>query len=210
MDPRVAHQCVERRELPARRVSGPASLEEVIARRRSRTDFDAAPLTEDELAQLFWSGQGQTDSEGRRAAPSAARTYPLELYAAVPNCILHYIPGLHAVDARAYEGDIRYDVMRVSFGQPSLASAGAIFILAVAIERSRSVFGGRSERYVLLEAGHVAENVLLQATALGLRSTAVGNFDEMALQHLLVLPPGEIPVLLVAVGGPHIDGADQR
>ena len=99
--------------------------------------------------------------------------------------------------------------MRVSFGQPSLASAGAIFIIAVAMERSRRQFGGRSERYVLLEAGHVAENMLLEATALGLRCTPVGNFDEMSLQHLLALPHAEIPVLLVAVGGPHAGRTDE-
>lgn len=175
-------------------------------RRRSYREFDELELMQDDLAQLFWAGQGITDTEGRRAAPSADQTYPIELYAAVPEGILHYLPAEHAVESRPYDGDLRCDLMMAALGQPSIAAAGAIFVISVVMERSWQRFGELSERYVLLEAGHVAQNLLLEATALGLRCTPVGNLDDMSVQSVLGLPPHELPVYLVAVGGPR----DQR
>jgi SagB-type dehydrogenase family enzyme len=188
--------------LPAPSAGDAGSLADVLSRRRSYAEFDGLELEQGDLAQLFWAGQGLTDADGRRAAPSAGQTYPIELYAAVPEGILHYLPAEHAVEFRTYDGDLRIDLMMAALGQPSIAAAGAIFVISVVIERSRRRFGALSERYALLEAGHVAQNLLLQATALGLRCTPVGNVDDISVHGVLGLPPREMPVYLVAVGGP--------
>ena len=193
-------------QLPAPALGNDTSLEDAIARRRSFREFDGLALEQGEIGQLFWAGQGVTDAEGRRAAPSAGQTYPIELYAATPDGILHYLPAEHAAAYRPYEGDLRADLMMAALGQPSIAAAGAIFVVSVVMERSRQRFGGLSERFVLLEAGHVAQNLLLQATALGLRCTPVGNLDDISVHGVLGLPSRELPVYLVAVGGPR----DQR
>jgi SagB-type dehydrogenase family enzyme len=193
-------------QLPRPSLRNDTSLEDVISRRRSLREFDDLALEQQEIGQLFWAGQGVTDAEGRRAAPSADQTYPIELYAATPDGILHYLPAEHAVEYRPYDGDLRVDLMMAALGQPSIATAGAIFVICVVMERSRQRFGGLSERFVLLEAGHVAQNLLLQATALGLRCTPVGNLDDISVHSVLRLPSRELPVYLVAVGGPR----DQR
>ncbi len=190
------------RQLPPPVIDGHESLEHILCLRRSCNEFDALALEETDLAQLFWAGQGVTASDARRTAPSAGQAYPIELYAAVPEGILHYLPGAHAVEVAGYEGDLRCDLMMAALGQPSIASAGAIFVICVILHRSRAQFGARGERYAWFEAGHVAENLLLQATALGLRCTPVGNVDDMSVHTVLSLPPEHLPVYLVAVGGP--------
>jgi SagB-type dehydrogenase family enzyme len=189
-------------ELPAATHGVVGSLSHTIEHRRSLREFDGLALEEADLAQLFWSGQGITDADGLRAAPSAERTYPIELYAAVPEDILHYLPVEHAVESRPYDGDLRCDLMMAALGQPSIAAAGAIFVIVAVMERARHRFGALGERFTMLEAGHVAQNLLLQATALGLRCTPVGNLDDISVQRILGLPSHELPVYLVAVGGP--------
>jgi SagB-type dehydrogenase family enzyme len=61
-------------------------------------------------------------------------------------------------------------------------------------------FGERGVRYVHMEAAHAAQNVQLQATALGLGSVVVGSFKEAEISRIVGLPEGEEPVYLMAVG----------
>jgi len=67
-------------ELPRPRFEGGLSVEEALASRRSIRDYARTALTLDEISRLFWAGQGLTDAEGFRTAPSAGGLYPLELY----------------------------------------------------------------------------------------------------------------------------------
>jgi nitroreductase len=75
-------------------------------------------------------------------------------------------------------------------------------ILAIDIEHMKRRCGDKAEQYSLLEAGHVAQNVLLQATALGLASVPVGGLDEKKVAAALKLPAGTRPVYLLPVGYP--------
>ena len=67
--------------------------------------------------------------------------------------------------------------------------------------RTSAKYGGRGERYVHIEAGHAAENVCLQAVALGLGTTVVGAFSDAEVKRLLGLGEEE-PLLLIPVGKP--------
>jgi nitroreductase len=53
---------------------------------------------------------------------------------------------------------------------------------------------------MLREAGHVAQNMLLQATALELAAVPVGGFDPKPIGRALALPPGEQVLYLLPVG----------
>jgi len=188
-------------ELPPPAHDGDLSVERALQARRSVRDFDGEPLSEREVGQLLWAAQGVTHPDGRRTAPSGDRAYPIELYAAVPEEVHHYLPNEHAVEVTPYDGDVRHDLMAAALGQPSVYSAGAIFVIAAVM--ARSPHSARlAERYVLLEAGHVAENLILQATALRLRCTPVVFVDQRSVQLVLGLPADHLPVYLVAVGGP--------
>lgn len=196
-----------KRALPPPSLSGSVSLEEAIAHRRSFRDFDDTTLTDAEIGQLLWAAQGVTDAEGHRAAPSDHAAYPIELYVAVPDGVLHYLPAEHAVEAAGYAGDLRMDLMHAALGQPSVVMAGAVFVFSVVARRSEDASASRAQRYMDFEVGHAAQNLLLQATALGLHATSVGNVDDISVHHIMGIGAHHehgLPVYLVAVGGPRV------
>jgi len=68
--------------------------------------------------------------------------------------------------------------------------------------RTARKYGRRAQRYVQLEAGHAAQNILLQAAALRLGCTPVGAFDDDRVHSLLDVASEERPLYLIPVGHP--------
>ena len=186
--------------LPPPDQTGQVTLEQTLARRRSVREFAAQPLTEQQLSQLLWAAQGITHPERLRAAPSAGALYPLELYVATADGFYHYDPGEHRLDRHA-EGDLRPALCRASWQQEFVQEAPAVFVIAAVYERTERKYGRqRGPRYVHMEAGHAAENVLLQAVALGLGAVAVAAFQDEQVQKVLSLPREQQPLYLIPVG----------
>jgi len=77
-----------------------------------------------------------------------------------------------------------------------------VVAIAATERRTTQKYGSRGVRYVHMEAGHVAQNILLQATALGLGGTPVGAFDDDAVAKLLRLNRDEQPLYLLPLGRP--------
>ena len=77
-------------------------------------------------------------------------------------------------------------------------------------ERTAAKYGDRAERYTLLEAGHVTQNLLLQATALGLGAVPIGAFGELEVQQALGIPDDHQPAYVVPVGRPLRTGDGPR
>jgi SagB-type dehydrogenase family enzyme len=192
-------------QLPAPARSGGPPLEELLERRRSVRDFAARPLTLAAAAQLAWAAQGVTHRDGLRTAPSAGALYPLELYivaGAVEGLepgIYRYLPAGHRL-ARVAAGDRRQPLSAAALGQAWVADAPAIFVLAAVYERTTGKYAGRGRRYVHMEAGHAAQNLFLQAGALGLSTVVVGAFDDPAVASVLHLPHGVTPLGILPVG----------
>ena len=186
--------------LPAARATGSMSLEEAIAQRRSIREFSSRSPSDEQLGQLLWAAQGVTDPvRGLRAAPSAGALYPLEVYVARADGLYHYEPrahGLRRVDAR----DARGAIGRAAFDQAAVVHAPVVLAIVGVVARTRAKYGERAERYVALEAGHAAENVLLEATALGLAAVPVGAFDDDQLRDALGLGSDATPLYVVPVG----------
>ena len=188
--------------LPEPRVTGVISLEEVLAARRSERDFTREPLTLDDLSQLLWSAQGITEPDGRgRAAPSAGGTYPLELYVVNHLGLYHYLPSDHSLEVLG-EDDLRPALAEAALGQQHVADAPAVVVITAVFARTEERYGERAERYVYLEAGHAAQNVLLQAVALDLGAVPVGAFHDEDVRRLLGLPADHVPLYLIPVGHP--------
>jgi SagB-type dehydrogenase family enzyme len=170
---------------------GMLTLDQAIAARRSTRLFADEPLTSAELSHLLTAAQGITEKTLKhRAAPSASATYPIELYPVVHNVtglsagIYHYV----AIDEeleRVRLGNFREAIVEAGDGQAHLGESGVCFVFAAAFERTREVHGERGDRYVLLEAGHIGENICLTATALGLGVCTVGSFDDSAVNDLI-------------------------
>jgi len=188
-------------KLPQPERRGPLSLEEALARRRSQRTFTNEPLTAEMLSQLLWASSGVTHEDGHRTAPSAGALYPLEIYLASASGFFHYEPRAHQL-AMVLEPDLRREISRASLDQEALMEAPAVFVLAAVYERTAAKYGPRAERYVHLEAGHVAQNLLLQPVSLGLGAVPIGAFDDEKLHRALGLPRNHRPVYLVPVGHP--------
>jgi len=178
------------------------SLQNVLSARRSIRSFSQSELTRDQLAQLLWAAQGISDPDaGLRVAPSAGALYPLKLDAVIAAGIFRYEPHENRLWLRA-ASDRRSAIAEAAYGQSWLALAPCLLSLAAIMDRSATKYGARAERFVHLEVGHTAQNVLLAATALGLGATPVGAFDDATLARLLELEPTAQPIYLIAVGSP--------
>lgn len=188
--------------LPAPTRTGRMSLEEALARRRSVREFAAKSLPEAVLGQLLWAAQGITHPDGLRTAPSAGALYPLEVYVVTAAGFYHYNPHSHALERRS-GSDLRPALARAALEQESVREAGAVVVFAAVVERTARRYGpARTPRYVALEVGHAAQNMLLEATALGLGAVPIGAFHDADVQRALSLPKDEEPVYLVPVGYP--------
>jgi SagB-type dehydrogenase family enzyme len=188
--------------LPDPRLEGPLSLEEAIQRRRSTRSFTPEPLTMTEISQLLWAAQGITDPRGYRAAPSAGALYPLELYVLTPDAAFHYEPDGHAISMISID-DLRAPLYEAALSQEPILEAPLILVVTAVYERTAAKYGAeRGARYVQLEAGHAAQNVLLQAVSLGLGAVSIGAFDDRQVGEVLSLPPDHQPLYLIAVGHP--------
>ncbi len=187
--------------LPAPRTEGGAALADTLRLRRSVREFDGTPLSRAELGQLLWAAQGVTDDQGFRTAPSAGAKFPTELYLVDASGVSHYAPAAHALD-RVADGDRRRALSDAAFSQAWIADAPAVLVITAVVSRTAAKYGGRAERYCLIEAGHVGQNVLLQAVALELGAVPVGGFDDAQVARAVSLPEGHEPMLLIPVGRP--------
>jgi SagB-type dehydrogenase family enzyme len=186
--------------------SGPA-IEAVIEARRSRRAYGPGALRLEDLSRLLHAASGITDqARGFRSAPSAGALYPIELYAVVHDVaslregVYHYSPAGHALEM-VRVGDLRSGILVAGIGQEMLARAQVCLVLTAIFQRTRWRYRERAYRYILLEAGHIAQNVYLTATGLGLGSCAVGAFLDDELNRLVgVDGSDEAALYLLTVG----------
>ena len=75
-----------------------------------------------------------------------------------------------------------------------------MLVIAADYQRTAQKYGTRAQRYIYIEAGQVAQNVYLQATALGLGTVLVGVFDGLKSREVLGLPVDHTPLGLLPLG----------
>jgi SagB-type dehydrogenase family enzyme len=185
--------------LPAPTTSGSVPLEQAIASRRSHREFGGAP-GDAQLSQLLWAAQGITDkATGKRAVPSAGALYPLDVFVARSDGVFRYRPEQNAIE-KVSGTDRRAAIARASLDQDAVRSAPILIVLIGTPARLRPKYGDRSERYMFMEAGHAAQNVLLEAQALGLSSVPVGAFEDDALREAIGAPSGTTPLYVLPIG----------
>lgn len=194
-------------DLPAPRKDSAYSLERSLSERRSVREFSEAALTLVEVSQLLWAAQGVTGTGGLRTAPSAGALYPLAVYLVVGNVrdmaagVYKYEPLKHQL-AQIATQDEREHLASAASDQEWVAGGAVVLVLTGVERRTTGKYGERGVRYVHMEAGHAAQNVLLQAVALGLGGAVVGAFDDERVRKVLSLPKGEQPLYLVPLGRP--------
>ena len=186
------------------------SLQETLQYRRSRRRYGAGPLALEQLAMLLWASQGISGQSGNfyfRTAPSAGALYPVETYLsvrnveAVPAGLYHFQPAEFILE-RLQEGFCGDKVAAAALGQRFLADAAVVFIWSALLRRNFSKYGHRGLRYVMMDAGHICQNLLLAAEGLELAACPVAAFYDDQLNELLALDGQEESVIYLAGVGP--------
>ena len=116
-----------------------------------------------------------------------------------PSQVMHYLPDGHRAQTRAVP-DLRPGLKAAAFGQPHTGAAPAIIVVAAVPGRTRRKYGARAEAFTQLEAGHAAQDILLQAAARGLAAVPVGSLDPARAAATLALPPGQTVLYFIPVG----------
>jgi len=191
--------------LPRPHLESRVSIERCLLARRSVRSYRSGPLTLAETGQLLWAAQGITAEGYLRTAPSAGALYPLETYLvageleALAPGVYHYRPERHDL-VLAKSGDLRRDLARAAGGQDCVRDGAITVLFAAVYARTGSKYGERAARYVHMEAGHAAQNVCLQATALGIGVVTVGAFRDENVKQIAGLPWNQEPIYLMPVG----------
>ena len=202
MSPAIPTQTIQ---LPEPRTDGDISVEQALQSRRSVRSYKKAPLNLTEISQLVWAAQGITHGRGFRTAPSAGALYPLELYVIagqvkdLPSAIYKYRPNRHEL-VSIISGDKRSELSRAALRQGAIKRAPVVLLFCAVYARTTGKYGQRGLRYVYMEVGHAAQNVSLQAIALGLQTAVIGAFRDEAVKDIAQLPVDEQPLYLVPVG----------
>ncbi|MFH1141633.1 MAG: SagB/ThcOx family dehydrogenase [Chloroflexota bacterium] len=191
--------------LPQPNFRGQVSLGEALLKRRSVREYADRPLTLEEVSQLLWAAQGLTADWGGRTAPSAGALYPLELYlvagsiSGLPPGVYRYMPQEHSL-FKAADGDPRASLAQATLDQAWVKEAAADIVVAAVYERTTRKYGEKGIQYVHIEAGHAAQNLLLQATAMGLGAVPVVAFYDEQVVSILGLPENTRPLYILPVG----------
>jgi SagB-type dehydrogenase family enzyme len=190
-----------------------ASLGEAIAQRLSCRRFAKTALPLTRLSTLLRHGYGLGTSyrvgdweTSERPLPSAGACYPLELYL--------FIRRVEGVEEGTYHYCVRDSALEflgpapsptavgeLFLNQPWLADAQAVVVATAVPSRLLHRYGDRGYRYLLIEAGHLGQNLALVAAATGSASLCLGGFFDDELSRVLGLDPMlEVPLYGVAVG----------
>lgn len=192
-------------KLPRPRTTGEMSLEEAIVKRQSVRSFSKKQLSLEEISQLLWAAYGPRDVDSvtgaSKTVPSAGALYPMEIYMVSADGVFHYFPSSHSLKEIS-DKDLRLALSGAALRQEAIAQAAVNFVIACVYDRICWKYGERGMRYAHVEAGHIAQNIHLQAVCLGLGSAPIGAFSDTAVKKTLYLPKDNIPLYIIPVGHP--------
>ncbi len=191
----------EKISLPPPKTTGAVSLEQLLAKRRSIREFSSKDLDYTQIGQLAWAGQGITDSAtGYRTAPSAGALYPITLYFATSDGLFAYDPQQHALEEISTT-DVRRRLATAA-AQKEIADAPCDIIIAGDVNKLRPKYAQKARRFAMLEAGHIAQNILLEAVSLQLAAVPIGAFEAKNVATTCNLPTALEPFYIICVGYP--------
>lgn len=200
-------------DLPGRDFNLDVSLGTVLEKRRSIREFLLKPLNLEVVGRLLHTSYGvrgyrHIDNQWTydRPSPSAGGLYPLELYIA-SQTIENLADGIYHYDARAHQlelirtGLFHPMLANMTIGQQMICDANLVIIISAIFQRTMWKYGQRGYRYVLIDAGHLGQNLYLNAIALGLGTVAIGGFFDNELNSLIGLPSEEEQIIYLACIG---------
>ena len=192
-------------ELTGPETRGSISFEEAIKNRNSCRRFKREELKINQISQLLWAAYGirctDTIQGISLTVPSAGATYPMEIYLIEKRGVFRYLRESHDLE-EVYAGDVRKKLARSALGQDAVEKAPVVFVIACVYRRICGRYGERGIRYAYMEAGHIAQNILLEGVSLGLQGTPIGAFHEEDVKDSIRLPDDHDPLYIIPIGLP--------
>jgi SagB-type dehydrogenase family enzyme len=182
-------------------------LDRSLVRRRSASAFSAAMPSKRALSRLLRLAHGIDADRARGPVPSAGGLQALELYLVnlehswLPSGAYHFDRAGNHLSQIVSVANRQEWVARV----PSLGliNSGAIlFVLVGDYARVETKYGARGLRFLLIEAGHLAQNLCLLAASLDLCALPLGGFFEREIARHLILPASDEVLYLLLCGRP--------
>lgn len=194
--------------------ASPSDVGKLIEERRSCRRFARAVVPFDKISKILNSSYGTTglrdDAElpwpiWARAVPSAGGLYPLEIYAAIRNVesvsegVYHFNPVYQQLE-RLSRSETR-ELCGSLFYPESVDNANLLLVISAVFLRTMKKYGPRGYRYILLEAGHCAQNICLLSAECGLATLCLGGFRDSDMNRALGLDGrAEAVIYCIAVG----------
>ena len=189
------------------------TLQSAINNRQSRRQFKGESISLTELSFLLWATQGirQPIDYGHalRTVPSAGARHALETYLAVLNVdslgagFYRYLPVSHSILVERLDGLAGQKIKQASFNQDWMADAAVVFIWTTLPYRMEWRYGLAAHRVILLDAGHVCQNLYLACEAIGAGTCAVAAYDQEQMDRVLGIDgDNEFVIYTAAVGRP--------
>ena len=181
------------------------SVETALSKRRSSRMYTDRQVNLQDLGQLLWAALGITGHYDKRTAPSAGALHQMSVTVtaagveSLPPGVYRYRPEHHDL-LLLREGDCRAGLRAAADHQEAIGISPVDIVIAGAPAAVMEKYGERGHRYLHMEAGHIAQNIYLQATALDLSTASMAAFDDEALSKAAQLRPDEIALYVMPVG----------
>jgi len=189
----------------------PVTLQSAIENRRSRRKFGGESISLTELSFLLWATQGIRQPMGSghalRTVPSAGARHALETYLAVSNVdnldkgFYRYLPLSHSLLVERSDDRAVQKIAQASFNQRWMADAAVIFLWAAIPYRMEWRYGLAAHKVILLDAGHVCQNLYLACEAVGVGTCAVAAYEQEQIDEVLGLNGDDEFVIYTAAVG---------
>jgi SagB-type dehydrogenase family enzyme len=186
-------------------------LQYAINNRRSRRKYTTKPLSLIDLSFLLWATQGirrvMDSGHALRTVPSAGSRHALETYLAVFNVetldkgLYRYLPVEHKLAVEKFDTLVAQKVSQACFHQNWIADAAVFFIWTTIPERMEWRYGLAAHRVILIDAGHVCQNLYLASEAIGAGTCAIAAYDQEQMDHVLGLDENDEFVIYAAAVG---------
>ena len=189
------------------------SLTRAFKERKSQRLYKKASVSLEELSYLLYNTQGIRDyrpgkTATLRTVPSAGARHPFETYLACMNveglkrAVYRYLPETHQLLlVREYGDDMEEGVGHTALKQIFVGNCAVTFFWSAVMYRSEWRYPTHAQKVVLIDVGHVCQNLYLACEAIGCGTCGIGAYDqELADQLCEIDGEEEFVVYLAPVG----------
>jgi len=187
------------------------SLHQAIIKRESQRSYTSDYLNLDELSYLLYATQGIrrriSNSIALRTVPSAGARHSFETYICANNIkdlnqgIYRYLPVEHKLILHRSVNNLGSRLTTATFGQDFTGNAAVVFVWTTIPYRMEWRYGPAAHKVILLDAGHVCQNLYLAVEDIGCGTCAVAAYDQEVMDQLLNLNTEEEFVIYLAPVG---------